>query len=86
MDIPQVTANILSQLAGNYFSLSLSKYASNVVEKCLNFATEEQLTAIVSEIVHHPDILVLMLNNFGNFVIQKVWEHCKVRSSCFICC
>ncbi|KAJ0009780.1 hypothetical protein Pint_33749 [Pistacia integerrima] len=79
INIPQVTADILSQLAGSYFTLSLSKYASNVVEKCMNFATEEQLTAIVSEIIHHPDILDLMLNNFGNFVIQSAWKRCKGR-------
>ncbi|XP_031256960.1 pumilio homolog 12-like [Pistacia vera] len=79
INIPQVTADVLSQFSGSYFTLSLSKYASNVVEKCMKFATEEQLTAIVSEIIHHPDILDLMLNNFGNFVIQSAWKRCKGR-------
>ncbi|XP_028062100.1 pumilio homolog 12-like, partial [Camellia sinensis] len=40
--VQHAKAHIFAQLAGNYVSLSFNKYSSNVVEKCLKKAGEDQ--------------------------------------------
>ncbi|CAK9187082.1 unnamed protein product [Ilex paraguariensis] len=71
MKIPHVTADILSQLKGNYFSLSLSKYGSNVVEKGLKESGEDQAMKIIDEIVSHPNFLTVLQDQYGNYVAQS---------------
>ncbi|KAL6960278.1 hypothetical protein U1Q18_043136, partial [Sarracenia purpurea var. burkii] len=71
LKIPEVTENLLRQLKGSYVSLSCNKYASNVVENCLIKAEEEQASQIILELLSSPKVSILLVDPFGNFVIQK---------------
>ncbi|KAL5855399.1 hypothetical protein ACOSQ4_005201 [Xanthoceras sorbifolium] len=73
-NIPQVINDVVEQLARNYFTLSMSRFGSNVVEKCLKSAGEDQSTAIMIEIMTHPDFLELVKDNYGNYVVQSMWN------------
>ena len=53
-----------------YFNLSLEKYASNVVERCIE-KDEEILNSYINEIVESNRIYEVMRSNYGNYVIQK---------------
>ena len=53
-----------------YFNLSLEKYASNVVERCIE-KEEEILNNYIKEIVDSNRIYDVMRSNYGNYVIQK---------------
>ena len=53
-----------------YFNLSLEKYASNVVERCIE-KDEEILNNYINEIVESNRIYDVMRSNYGNYVIQK---------------
>ncbi|PWA82196.1 armadillo-type fold protein [Artemisia annua] len=74
---PALTALLVRQLQGNFVSLSCNKYASNVVEKCLNEAGEEVSRRIILELVKSPDSSLLLVNPFANFVIQSALKVSK---------
>ncbi|KAL6982371.1 hypothetical protein U1Q18_046854 [Sarracenia purpurea var. burkii] len=81
LKIPEVTENLLRPLKGSYVSLSCNKYASIVVENCLIKAEEEQDSQIILELLSSPKVSILLVDPFGNFVIQKALSVSKVSSS-----
>ena len=68
--------DILVMFEGKYFSLSLEKYASNVVERCLE-KDQNILNKFIDEIVDSEKISEVMKSNFGNYVIQKAIKLAK---------
>ncbi|XVF64150.1 hypothetical protein PTKIN_Ptkin09bG0144600 [Pterospermum kingtungense] len=67
---PQITANVVRQLEGNYATLSCNRHGSNVVEKCLVESGEHQSTRIIMELLKSPIASRLLVDPFGNYVIQ----------------
>ncbi|GLT75057.1 hypothetical protein SLA2020_468080 [Shorea laevis] len=69
-----VMENVAAMLEGNFVSLSMNKYASNVVEKLLIWSSKRgamDITArIVNEIMNHPNFVKVLQDNYGNFVAQ----------------
>ena len=62
---------ITDLLKGNFFSLSLEKYASNVIERCIE-KDKEILENYIHEIIESKCISDVMKSNYGNYVVQKV--------------
>jgi hypothetical protein len=62
--------DIITLFKGNFFKLSLEKYASNVIERCLE-KDEEILNEYIDEIIENNCIHDVMKSNYGNYVIQK---------------
>ena len=56
---------------GNFFILSLEKYASNVIERCIE-KDKDILENYINEIIEGKCIANVMKSNFGNYVVQKV--------------
>jgi len=54
-----------------FFNLSLQKFSSNVVEKCLERGGDNLLSKFLEEIGHKTKIVELIKNSYGNYVIQK---------------
>lgn len=79
-NIQELTALLVRQLQGNFASLSCNKYASNVVEKCLNESGEEIVTRIIMELVRSPNSSSLLVDPYANFVIQSALKVSKVSS------
>ncbi|WOL03119.1 hypothetical protein Cni_G11839 [Canna indica] len=75
-EIPWATAKILDQLEGHYAILSMQKYSSNVVEKCLKIAGE-RCTNIIRELINDPLFVQIMLDQYGNYVVQSARRECK---------
>ncbi|KAM3710265.1 hypothetical protein ACB098_01G017300 [Castanea mollissima] len=69
--IPQITENLLRQFKGRYFIFSSNKFGSNVVEKCLVETVEEHCSSIIIELLTDPKCSMLLIDPYGNFVIQK---------------
>ncbi len=61
---------VTSQFDGKYVGLSMQKYSSNVVERCIE-KSEIILAKYITEICESDRIAEVMKNNFGNYVIQK---------------
>ncbi|KAF5725532.1 pumilio 12 [Tripterygium wilfordii] len=68
--LPWATEDILDQLDGNYGDLSMQKYSSNVVEKCLKYAGEENRDRIIRELIDTAHLDQIMQDPYGNYVIQ----------------
>ena len=61
---------ILSNFHNKFTILSMSKYSSNVVERCIE-KSPIILREYINEICENGRIAEIMKNNFGNYVIQK---------------
>ncbi|KAJ6685554.1 PUMILIO-like protein 7 CHLOROPLASTIC-RELATED [Salix purpurea] len=66
---PCSIAILLSQFKGNYEHLSMQKFGSHVVEKCLRHF-EESRSQIVLELLSVPHFEQLLQDPFANYVIQ----------------
>ncbi|KAE8661585.1 thioredoxin-like 3-2 [Hibiscus syriacus] len=66
---PHERSTIISKLAGQIVKMSQQKFACNVVEKCLTFGGPEE-----------HQILAMMKDQFGNYVVQKVLETCDDKN------
>lgn len=81
MRIPEVTANLLRRFQGCFVSLSCDKFASNVVEKFFVESGESYSASIIMELLRSPDASMLLVDPFGNFVIQSALSVSSVRYS-----
>ncbi|XP_004228945.2 pumilio homolog 12 [Solanum lycopersicum] len=64
------TTNIFDQVRGKFGDLSMQKYSSNVVEKCLKHVDEERSSYIIEELLSDPRLDQIMQDPYGNYVIQ----------------
>lgn len=72
---PDDRAKVIKIVTAQLLSLSKHKFASNVVEKCIEFGTDEQRRAIVAAVTHiHSDgispLQLMMKDQYGNYVIR----------------
>ncbi|XP_073124001.1 pumilio homolog 6, chloroplastic-like [Henckelia pumila] len=78
--IPRERSEIIEKLCGSIVQLSQHKFASNVVEKCLEYGDSVSRDLLIKEIVGHGDkndnILVMMKDQYANYVIQKILQKC----------
>jgi len=56
---------------GRIISLSVQKFSSNVIEKCIEKATEDVQSAYVDELCDATHIRQLMQDQYANYVIQR---------------
>ncbi|KAK6936978.1 Pumilio RNA-binding repeat [Dillenia turbinata] len=70
LGLPWATNDVLDELEGNFADLSMQKYSSNVVEKCLKYAGEERRPRIIQELISNPRLDQIMQDPYGNYVIQ----------------
>ncbi|KAH7856434.1 hypothetical protein Vadar_001424 [Vaccinium darrowii] len=69
-----VSAGVLEKLAGNYVSLSMNKYGSNVVETCIKSSIEDQVAQIISEMIIDPNFLGVLQVPFRNMWLNPHWR------------
>ncbi|KYK70442.1 Pumilio-family RNA binding repeat-containing protein [Toxoplasma gondii TgCatPRC2] len=63
---------VAGAIRGHIRELSMQKFSSNVVEKCLVLGTPEQRNLIVDELLAEGDGLKdLLLDSYANYVIQR---------------
>ncbi|OMJ73889.1 hypothetical protein SteCoe_27339 [Stentor coeruleus] len=76
---PQDRERIVNSYKGRLIELSRHKFArydiySNVIEKCFVVGSPSQINDFSIEIFESPQVVDLMTDKFGNFVIQKALE------------
>ncbi|KAL6215427.1 hypothetical protein ACLB2K_014857 [Fragaria x ananassa] len=64
--------------------LSCGKYGSNVVEKCLLESEEEQSADIIRELCISPNLSMLLMHPFGNYVFQTALSVSKGLAHAFL--
>jgi len=63
---------IYLNLHENVLQLSMQKFSSNVIEKCLDRAGDEVLTLYAKSLSDPETIKSLVKSNYGFYVIQKL--------------
>jgi hypothetical protein len=72
------STEVMARLEGNYAFLSMQKFSSNVVEKCLKLGVEEPRSRLVQELMTSPHLGQLLQDQYANYVIQSALSVCKV--------
>ncbi|BAS88353.1 Os04g0276400 [Oryza sativa Japonica Group] len=67
---------MVMRLKGLMVMMSCQKYGSNVIEKCLTFGSIHDRLVIAADIAGagEDQILMMMMDEHGNYVIQKMLE------------
>ena len=60
--------------------MSIHKFASNVIERCLHFGTKPEKNQLIDEILEKDEkmynsLIALVKDKFGNYVVQKMIEY-----------
>ncbi|MCQ2816356.1 MAG: hypothetical protein MJ252_03730 [archaeon] len=76
MKISEVINTIIDQMLPNIVFYSLHKYSSNVVEKCFDYANQKGIDKLMSVLNNQNILNRLILDEHGNYVMQKVLEKC----------
>ncbi|KAK4764419.1 hypothetical protein SAY87_013857 [Trapa incisa] len=77
LNILEAKENVLRQLEGHYVMLSMQKYSSNVVEKCIECADQEYQRCIIKELITCAKWDQIMQDPYGNYVIQAALNSSK---------
>eukprot|EP00871_Galdieria_phlegrea_P001570 jgi/Galph1/2413/GphlegSOOS_G1064.1 len=68
-------AKIVSQLAGHLYELSVQKFSSNVVEKCLQQVDSETRKHLIYELMADREIIGRLIHDaYGNYVVQRALQ------------
>ncbi|RWW28913.1 hypothetical protein GW17_00006584 [Ensete ventricosum] len=78
MNNPLASAKLVSQFEGKYVQLSIQKFSSNVVEKCLRVFGEDAQATIITELLSVSHFEQLLQDPFANYVIRSALENSKV--------
>lgn len=62
---------------GNIFELSVQKFSSNVIEKCLEKAPERVRQSYIHEIIQCPKMHKMLQDQFANYVVQRALSVCS---------
>lgn len=76
----QERSQIIKNLAGQVIKMSQHKFASNVVEKCLEYGDPASRELLIAEVIGqnegNDNLLVMMKDQYANYVVQKILEKC----------
>ncbi|WWD18014.1 hypothetical protein CI109_102461 [Kwoniella shandongensis] len=69
---------LIRTFIGNVCSLSVQKFSSNVVEKCIRVADPEVRKVLVGEVLNRSRLEKLLRDSYGNYVIQTILDYCDI--------
>ncbi|XP_061363250.1 putative pumilio homolog 7, chloroplastic [Gastrolobium bilobum] len=69
--IPSAIATLSWQFKGNYVHLSMQKFGSHVVEKCLAVFNVENQSRVIDELLSAPRFEQLLQDPHANYVVQS---------------
>ncbi|KAM0946672.1 putative armadillo-like helical, nucleic acid binding NABP, pumilio domain-containing protein [Dioscorea sansibarensis] len=78
---PHERSQIICKLAGKIVQMSQNKFASNVIEKCLEHGDTTAKEILIEEILGQTEgndnLLKMMKDRFANYVVQKILATCS---------
>ncbi|KAL6623246.1 hypothetical protein ACP70R_033125 [Stipagrostis hirtigluma subsp. patula] len=77
LKIPNANASIAQQFEGKYIHLSMQKFSSNVVEKCLKVFKEADKAKIILELLAMPHLEQLLQHPYANYVMYSALQNSK---------
>jgi len=68
---------IIKAVKGKILQFSQHKFASNVIEKCVQYGNDDQRKWLIEEICADPNGLeIMMKDQYANYVVQKILDVC----------
>ncbi|KAF7684761.1 Pumilio like protein 4 [Astathelohania contejeani] len=75
---PYRRSEVILSIANRIHELSMHKFASNVVEKCVLMGSDEDLRVITESLFGKqegkPILLIMSVDKFGNYVVQRLLD------------
>lgn len=68
----KLCGEIIKVIKEHFFSLSMQKFSSNVVENCLKFCDQDVINDVFVEVMKDGKLGSLLNNTYGSFVIEKL--------------
>ena len=71
---------ITTLVVENFYDLSMQKYASNVVDKCIHRLSKEHIATIIDNLTDNlkdTRIANLIISDYANFVIKNLFSRNK---------
>ena len=69
---PELTLGIALGLQGAFVELSLQKFSSNVIEKCLRAGDGRVISVVCAEVTESSQLGQLLHDKFANYVLQTI--------------
>lgn len=77
----QERSQIIKKLSGQVVPLCQHKFASNVIERCLQYGDYDSMDLLITEILRQNEgndsLLVMMKDQYANYVVQKILDLCS---------
>ncbi|KAF5348179.1 hypothetical protein D9757_014684 [Collybiopsis confluens] len=68
---------VIRQFAGNVCALSITKFGSIVIEKCIRVAEPSARNMLIEELIDCSRLEKLLQDSFGNYCVQTALKHAK---------
>ncbi|KAF8130608.1 ARM repeat-containing protein [Boletus edulis] len=66
---------VIRQFAGNVCALSVQKFSSNVIEKCIHVAEHSTRKMLVEELLNRSRLEKLLRDSYGNYCVQTALDY-----------
>jgi hypothetical protein len=66
---------VIRQFAGNVCALSVQKFSSNVIEKCVRVAEPSTRKMIIEELLNRSRLEKLLRDSYGNYCVQTALDY-----------
>ncbi|CED84004.1 arm repeat-containing protein [Phaffia rhodozyma] len=68
---------VTRQFIGNVCALSVQKFSSNVIEKCIRVAEPDTRKILISELLNRNRLEKLLRDSFANYVVQTALDYAE---------
>jgi translation initiation factor 2 alpha subunit (eIF-2alpha) len=79
LKVAAANASLAQQFEGKYVQLSMQKFSSNVVEKCLKVFKDADKANIILELLAAPHFERLLQHPYANYVVYAALQNSKVK-------
>jgi hypothetical protein len=75
LSIPRFTDAVVRQFVNNVCLLSVQKFSSNVIEKCIRVSEPGVRKQLIEELLNRPRLEKLLRDSFANYVVQTSLDY-----------
>ncbi|KAL1675472.1 ARM repeat-containing protein [Schizophyllum commune] len=68
---------VIRQFAGNVCALSVQKFSSNVIEKCIRVAEHNTRKMLIDELLNRTRLEKLLRDSYGNYCVQTALDYAE---------
>ncbi|KAK6528666.1 hypothetical protein TWF694_003914 [Orbilia ellipsospora] len=77
---PDLAEPLIHKFLGRISELSMQKFSSNVIEKCIRVSEKETRASMIKEIINPPELEKLIRDSYANYVIQTALDYAEADS------